>query len=121
VVGPTDHIREGPVKKSERETLAVPNTPVSVNSGDSNDHHAGDPERRDARQEADSKTERTEELGSNRQQGEYRGNSGVREMLHGSIEARAAKPAENFLGTVRKHHYCKSDPQNETHDSTVRL
>jgi len=48
-----------------------------------------------------------------------RGNSGVREVLHDSLEAVAAKPPERLLGTVRKNHYRKSDPQNASHDATV--
>jgi hypothetical protein len=41
------------------------------------------------------------------------------EVLHGSLKAVATKPPERLLGAVRKNHYRKSDPQNESHDSTV--
>ena len=58
------------------------------------------------------KTERTEELGNNRQQRKHRGNSRVREKFHGSLKAMAAKPAKHFLSAVRKDHYRKSDPQD---------
>src|SRR6266576_1527194 len=109
--GDRDARRKQVIFESLAFLVAVPVHKETVwpNCNDSHEHHARDAEGRNARQEPDREAKRTEELGGNRQHTKPLGNSRVREVLHGSAKAMAAKPAEHLLSAVRKHHYCKGD------------
>lgn len=73
-----------------------------VNRDNSYEHHTRDAKGGNARQAPDRKAERTKKLGGDRQQRKACGNSVVREVLHGSLEAVAAKPPERLPGAMRK-------------------
>src|SRR6266576_6826799 len=102
--GDRDARRKQVIFESLAFLVAVPVHKETVwpNCNDSHEHHARNAEGRNARQEPNGEAERTEELGSNRQQRKHCWNLRVREVLHGSPESMVAKPAEHLLRAVRK-------------------